>query len=116
MMQIQTTLVPGAPWPESFPPSKSETLVPGMRLPNSSRIGMIYKKRVRPTKQPPRLPKDEVYSILRKHISGKPGQSMSKIRADLGWSQSKTERCLTALRNELGNGYFLKSSLKEVAK
>jgi hypothetical protein len=106
---MQTTLAQGAPWPKSYLKPVIQTRT------NSSRIGMIYKKREKPTIQPPRATVNtQVLQQLRQHIESNPGQSMTKIRTSMHWNQSKTERYITELRSELGNGYFLKSSLKDM--
>jgi hypothetical protein len=111
MMQIQTTLAKDAPWPMSFP--EKLPLVLGMEKVDS-RIGMTYKKRV--PKAIPRSDKANNIKKLLTHITQNPGQSMNKIRIELCWSPKKLELYMTEPREQVGNGYFRKSSLKEVAK
>jgi hypothetical protein len=108
-----TTLTPGAPSPfkddSNLVASPQQEPTPPGQVKTASNMERLkqYKAKVAST---------EAMDTLRTHLHNKPCQSMTQIRRSLGWSQSKAELVMAAIRSEVGNGYVMKSSLIELKK
>jgi hypothetical protein len=110
MTAFKTVLAQGAPWLHTSVPVTEHTNVINLAKPVSARLGMQYRTREK------RPVKPEIQERLRQYLRENPGHNITYIHKALGWSLSKTERVMTEIRAEIGNGHFLKSSLKDISK
>ena len=108
----QTTLAPGAPWPRNMDWPMVQDAEPASKRPAPEPAPIPP---VKPEKKhyTPKAIKPEVKAALRNYLTANPGQKITAISKGLGWSLSHTEKVLTEIRTEVGNGHFLKSSLIE---
>lgn len=103
----KTTLVAGAPWPHTDWPMVQDAEPESKRpAPEPAPIPTAKPEKKHYT---PKAIKPEVKAALRNYLTVNPGQNITAIRKGLGWGLSKTERVLTEIRTEVGNGHFLKS-------
>ena len=107
----KTTLVAGAPWPHTDWPMVQDA-EPASTRPEPEPVPIPPAK---PEKKhyTPKAIKPEVKAALRNYLTVNPGQKITAISNGLGWSLSHTEKVLTEIRTEVGNGHFLKASLIE---
>jgi hypothetical protein len=107
---FKTILAQGAPWLPAIPTKDAVYSVSFTKpKPVSARLGMKYRPR---TQREPRSSTPEIQKALRNYLANNPGHNITHIHKALGWSISKTERVMTELREEIGNGHFLKANLR----
>lgn len=110
MSAIKTTLAAGAPWPRNIDWPMVQDAEPASTRPEPAPITPAKPEKKHYT---PKAIKPEVKAALRNYLTVNPGQKITAICKGLGWSLSHTEKVLTEIRTEVGNGHFLKSSLIE---